>query len=122
MDIRLKRVYEIPSEEDGQRILVDRLWPRGLTKEAAQIDVWLKDVAPSHELRRLFHHDSSQWETFVERYSAELADRPEAAACIKQLREAATAGAVTLVFSAKNVDMNNATVLRDVLQQKISHG
>ncbi|KYP81323.1 DUF488 domain-containing protein [Ferroacidibacillus organovorans] len=117
MGIHLKRVYEAPAEEDGQRILVDRLWPRGLTKETARIDVWMKDVAPSHELRKWFHHDSSRWEAFVERYCVELVDRPEAAACIKTLREAAAAGALTLVFSAKDVDRNNATVLRDVLQQ-----
>jgi len=117
MDIRLKRVYEDPSEGDGQRILVDRLWPRGLTKEAARIDAWLKDVAPSHELRKWIHHDPSQWEEFVVRYRSELTDTPEAVARIKQLREAALVGVVTLVFSAKSVNRNNATVLRDVLLQ-----
>lgn len=117
MEIRLKRAYETPSEEDGQRFLVDRLWPRGLSKEAARIDVWMKDVAPSHELRKWFHHDASQWEEFVARYRAELAASPEAASCIQQLRDAASANTVTLVFSAKAVEKNNATVLRNVLQQ-----
>lgn len=118
MEIRLKRVYDAYSEGDGQRILVDRLWPRGLTKEAARIDVWLKDVAPSHELRKWIHQAPSQWEEFVVRYRAELAGSPEAVACIQQLRDAASAGVVTLVFSAKTENRNNATVLRDVLEQE----
>lgn len=117
MDIRLKRVYEDPSEGDGQRILVDRLWPRGLTKEAAQIDVWLKDVAPSHDLRKWIHNDPSRWEEFVVRYRSELADSPKATSCMKQLRSSAQEGVVTLVFSAKSIGRNNATVLRDVLLQ-----
>ncbi|WAH37910.1 DUF488 domain-containing protein [Alicyclobacillus dauci] len=115
MEIRLKRAYDAPSEGDGQRVLVDRLWPRGLSKDVARIDVWMKDIAPSHELRKWFHHDPSQWEEFVVRYRAELAASPQAGACIQQLRDAASAGTVTLVFSAKAKDRNNATALRDVL-------
>ncbi|GMA61338.1 DUF488 domain-containing protein [Alicyclobacillus fastidiosus] len=117
MEIRLKRAYDAPSPEDGQRILVDRLWPRGVSKEAARIDVWMKEVAPSNELRKWIHQDPSRWEEFVARYRAELAESSEAAVCIQQLREAASAHAVTLVFSAKTEDRNNATVLRDVLRQ-----
>lgn len=96
---------------------MDRLWPRGLTKEVARIDVWLKDVAPSNELRKWIHNYPSQWEGFVVRYRAELATNPKAAASIRQLRDAASLGAVTLIFSTKVNDWNNATVLRDVLQE-----
>jgi len=117
MDVRVKRVYEAPAEDDGQRILVDRLWPRGVTKEAARIDAWLKEVAPSHELRKWIHLDSSRWEEFVVRYRSELAESPEAAAGMNELRGAALAGTVTLVYSSKSIDRNNATALRDILLQ-----
>lgn len=117
MEIRVKRVYDAPSPEDGKRILVDRLWPRGLAKDAARIDVWMKDVAPSNELRKWYHQDTSQWEEFVTRYRVELAENPAAIACLGQLQDVVAAGTVTLLYSSKMVERNNATVLRDVLQQ-----
>jgi len=97
------------------RVLVDRLWPRGVTKESLRLDTWVKDVAPSNELRKRFHHDVSQWEEFRTQYMAYLrGHRPQ----LEQLlTQAAKAGTLTLVYSAKETDHNNAVVLRDVLQE-----
>jgi uncharacterized protein YeaO (DUF488 family) len=112
--IRTKRVYEAPSPGDGYRVLVDRLWPRGLTREAAAIDAWLKDVAPSNELRRWFGRDEAKWEEFSQRYRVELA-APELAPALADLRAKARSGTVTLLYAKRNESENNAAVLRDVL-------
>ncbi len=113
--IRIRRVYEAPSPEDGLRVLVDRLWPRGLSKAEARIDVWLKDIAPSHELRRWFGHDSAKWEEFKARYYAELEARPEA---VNTLLRHASEGPVTLLHAAKEPRFNNAAALSEYLAYK----
>jgi uncharacterized protein YeaO (DUF488 family) len=116
MAIALKRAYEKPSRSDGARILVDRLWPRGVSKAEARIDVWLKDVAPSNELRKWYHARPSMWMQFRERYLNELAT-PEALAALNQLRELSeTKKQVTLLFASKNQERNNATVLKELLE------
>ena len=108
----MRRVYDEPSDDDGLRVLVDRLWPRGLTKERAAVDVWLKDVAPSTGLRQWFHHEEPLFDEFARRYRAELADNP----ALDRLREVvATHDVVTLLYGAKDADHNQATVLRDLL-------
>ncbi|PSJ59284.1 DUF488 domain-containing protein [Pseudaminobacter soli (ex Li et al. 2025)] len=110
--VRLKRAYEPPSAEDGTRILVDRLWPRGVRKADAAIDEWMKDIAPSTELRQWFGHDPEKWDEFRRRYRAELARHgPE----LDRLREIARAGVLTLVYSAHDEAHNDAVVLREVL-------
>lgn len=112
--IMIKRVYDPPSGDDGQRILVDRLWPRGLSKEKAHIALWMKDIAPGDELRRWFAHDPEKFAEFRRRYEAELAASP-AREKLDELRSLAQAGPVTLVFAAKDTEHNNAVVLRDLL-------
>ena len=113
MEIQLKRVYEEPAKEDGTRILVDRLWPRGLTKEKAHVDLWLKEVAPSNELRKWFAHDPTKWPEFKTRYRAELKQNPEAVAELK----AAAKGTTTLLFGAKDEEHNEAIVLKELLDK-----
>lgn len=113
--IHIKRVYEEPEKEDGMRILVDRLWPRGVSKEHAGIDAWLKDVAPSDALRRSFCHDPSRWEGFRERYFAELDSKPEA---WKSILGAARSRPVTLLYAAKDQEHNNAVALREYLLRR----
>lgn len=115
--IRLKRAYEEPSAEDGLRILVERLWPRGLSKERAAIDLWLKDVAPSSELRRWFHHDPEKWAEFQKRYRAELRQNPDAVA---ELRRNCGDGPVTFVYAARDEEHNGALVLKDYLEDHAS--
>ena len=110
----IKRAYEEPAPEDGTRVLVDRLWPRGLARERARIDVWLKDVAPSAELRRWYGHDPERFAEFRSRYKAELAREP-ARTALATLRELTRRGPVTLVFAAKDGDHSNASVLREAL-------
>ena len=112
--IRVKRVYEPPSRADGMRVLVDRLWPRGLSKAAAHVDAWLKDLAPSAALRTWFGHDPARWAEFRRRYRRELA----ATDARSQLRELADGHALTLLFAAKDPDHNNAVALRDYLARK----
>lgn len=112
----LKRVYDPPEPEDGARVLVDRLWPRGLTKEKAAVDLWAKDVAPTHELRRWFGHQPERWEAFEARYREEL-ESPEAQEQIATLRAMARKGRVTLLYAAHDEAMNNAVVLRNVLRR-----
>jgi uncharacterized protein YeaO (DUF488 family) len=112
--VAIRRVYEEPSPDDGVRVLVDRLWPRGLTKEKAHIDLWLKDVAPSRELRAWFGHDPTKYAEFRRRYEAELAQEP-AHAAFALLREQVERGPVTLIFAARDSDHCNAAVLRDLL-------
>jgi uncharacterized protein YeaO (DUF488 family) len=113
--IRLKRVYLPPSPDDGARILVDRLWPRGLTRQRAAVDLWLKDIAPSTDLRKWFAHDPAKWPEFQKRYRAELRKNP---APLKTLRQHAKVGAITLLFGAKDEAHNEARVLLSLLQRK----
>jgi len=110
--IRLKRVYEAPTKSDGTRILVDRLWPRGLTKEKARVDLWLKEVAPSNELRKWFAHDPAKWPEFKTRYKAELKHNGPQLTLLKQ---ALTRGPATLLYGAKDTEHNEAVVLQQLL-------
>jgi uncharacterized protein YeaO (DUF488 family) len=112
LKIRIKRAYEAPSPEDGSRFLVDRLWPRGVKKDALALSAWLKDAAPSDELRRWFGHDASRWNDFRRRYRVELKLRPDS---LRPLLEALGRGTVTLVYSARDADHNQAVVLREFL-------
>lgn len=114
MDLRRKRVYDAPSPEDGARVLVDRLWPRGVKKETARLDAWLREVAPSHELRKWLHADASRWDDFQQRYRAELRDNP----AVEQLLTMLTRGRVTLLYGARDPDRNHALVLEDVLRER----
>jgi uncharacterized protein YeaO (DUF488 family) len=111
--IRVKRVYEEPSRADGFRVLVDRLWPRGVRKERAALDVWLKDAAPSAELRKWFDHDPAKWKEFQARYRKELAGRTEA---VELLRHKAREQTVTLLYGARDEQHNEALVLKEVLE------
>jgi uncharacterized protein YeaO (DUF488 family) len=115
LPIRLKRVYDPPSDEDGVRLLVDRLWPRGVSKEAARLDRWLKDLAPSHDLRREFHGHPEAWATFKRRYFAELDAQTEA---IQEILSEAAQGTVTLVYAARDQQFNNAVALLDYLETR----
>jgi len=116
MRIRLKRVYDAPARGDGARILVDRLWPRGLARDSAALTEWMRDLAPSNELRRWFHAHPVQWPAFRKRYIAELAE-PTASAALERLHEIATRRAtVTLLFASRDVEHNNAVVLKDLLE------
>jgi uncharacterized protein YeaO (DUF488 family) len=112
--VRLRRVYEEPSPEDGTRVLVDRLWPRGLTKEKAALDEWVKDVAPSTELRRWYGHDPARFEEFRRRYEREL-EGPEQAAALSGLRDTASRQTVTLLTATKDIDHSEAAVLGGLL-------
>ena len=109
---RIKRIYEPVAKSDGYRILVERLWPRGMTKARAGLHDWLKDVAPSSDLRRWYDHDLTRWDEFKERYRAELASRQD---LLDQLRALHARGPVTLVFAAKDEQRSSASVLRDFL-------
>ena len=115
--ISIKRVYDAPSPTDGYRILVDRLWPRGLSRDQAAIDAWMKEIAPSHELRRWFAHDPKKWRAFQTKYRTEL-DAAGASELISVIRETARSQDVTLLFSAKSETQNNAVVLKHVLASK----
>lgn len=117
LTIKLKRAYDEPANDDGTRILVDRIWPRGLSKERAHIDLWLKDVAPSSELRKWFAHDPARFSEFRQRYQQELATGSGQDA-LQKLRDLAHQQPVTLIFSAHDTDHNNAVILRDLVQQK----
>ncbi len=110
--VKIKRIYDPPSEDDGVRILVDRLWPRGISKEAAAIDEWERDIAPSDELRKWFSHDPAKWQEFRKRYVSELRKNPEV---VSKLRTLAKKGPLTLLFAAKDVAHNNAVVLRELI-------
>jgi len=114
---RIKRVYEPATEEDGLRVLVDRLWPRGLTKEKARIDLWLKEVAPSDELRRLVHGDPAKWPEFVAAYGEELKQEP-ARAAVASLRARLRSQPVTLLYAARSEARNNAIALKRWLDRK----
>jgi uncharacterized protein YeaO (DUF488 family) len=112
--IFVRRIYEPATSQDGRRFLVDRLWPRGVSKEKAHLDDWLKEVAPSDPLRRWFAHDASKWEEFQKRYAAELRKRP---GVWKPLAVAAQRGNVTLLFAARDPQHNNATALKAFLEK-----
>lgn len=113
MSIRLKRAYEPADPGDGTRVLVDRLWPRGVSKDSARIDLWLKEVAPSTELRKWFGHDPAKWAEFQKRYRRELDYRPDAVA---QLRDLTRHGVVTLVYAARDEEHNDAVALKAYLE------
>jgi uncharacterized protein YeaO (DUF488 family) len=113
MAITVKRIYEQPTENDGFRILVDRLWPRGLSKEKANVDLWLKDIAPSTELRKWFDHKEERWDEFKKRYFDELEKKTE---FVDTVREKAGKGSVTLLYSAKNEKINNAVALVEYIE------
>lgn len=113
-NVRIRRIYDPPEPDDGQRVLVDRLWPRGVSKERAALDLWCKEVAPSNELRKWYRHVPDRFEEFTRRYRTEL-DEPERAELIAQLRELATRGDLTLLTATKQPQMSEAEVLREVL-------
>ena len=115
MNISLKRAYEPATQADGVRVLVDRLWPRGVTKLEANIDHWMKEVAPSTELRQWFAHDPEKWVKFQKKYVAELKDNP----ALSELKALAHEGAVTLVYGAKDEQHNDAVVLKQVLDSGV---
>jgi len=115
MAIRTKRLYDPPERGDGRRVLVDRLWPRGMKKSDASFDEWLRDAAPSTELRRWFAHDAAKWDEFRRRYAKEL-EAPAARAAVERLKEFAARGDVTLLYSARDEEHNNAAALRDYLE------
>jgi uncharacterized protein YeaO (DUF488 family) len=110
--VKIKRVYDPPSTKDGKRILVDRLWPRGISRKQARIDVWMKDIAPNSDLRKWFGHDPDKWMEFARRYRAELKGKKD---LLEELRSEAGRGMVTLLFGAKDEERNNAVVLRNML-------
>jgi uncharacterized protein YeaO (DUF488 family) len=114
VSIRLKRVYDAPAKSDGQRILVDRIWPRGLTKREARVDEWLKEIAPSAGLRKWFAHDPARWKEFKKRYAAELDDQRGQ---VEHLTRAAEKGTVTLLFGAKDTEHNNAVALKEYIER-----
>lgn len=116
--IKLKRAYEKPAREDGWRVLVERLWPRGLTKSEAKIDLWLKDVAPSTELRKWFGHDPAKWAQFRRRYQSELKQHRES---IDMLEQKARERPVTLVYAARDQEHNGAVVLKEFIENDLSH-
>jgi uncharacterized protein YeaO (DUF488 family) len=110
LKMNIKRVYDKPDKEDGTRVLVDRLWPRGLTKEKAKIDLWLKEIAPSNELRKWFGHDPEKWDEFRKRYHDELRGNEEQ---VSLLKEQVKKGEVTLVYSANDKEHNQAVALKE---------
>jgi len=112
--IKVKRIYESPCPKDGCRVLVDRLWPRGIKKEEAQIDMWLKAIAPSTELRNWFQHDPDKWSAFQKRYGKELETKEEQLAWLRQKRQQ---GTLTLLYAAKNETYNHALILKDHLMK-----
>ena len=114
--IRVKRAYESPEVDDGTRILVDRLWPRGVKKEQLSLHGWIRDVAPSDELRKWFGHDPSRWEEFKKRYFVELDRKPEV---LKSLLETIRDGNVTLLYAAQDKEHNNAVALKEYLEAKL---
>lgn len=116
--VQLKRAYEPPADDDGFRVLVDRLWPRGVSKEHAALDLWMKEVAPSTELRKWFGHDPARWDEFRCRYAEELHQNAE---LLSQLRSLGRKGALTLVYSAHDEVHNDAVVLRDVILGRPIH-
>jgi uncharacterized protein YeaO (DUF488 family) len=115
MAISVKRVYDPPAENDGYRVLVDRMWPRGLRKDEAQIDLWLKDVAPSTSLRQWFNHDPGKWREFKTRYFRELKQREDQ---VDELKKRSRAKRLTLLYAAKDTENNNAVALKEYLETR----
>lgn len=115
MNVKIKRVYEQPDKDDGLRILVDRLWPRGLTKEKARVDLWLKEIAPSTELRKWFGHDPDKWKSFRGRYETEISHQGE---LITMLKHKAREGTITLLYAARDEKHNEALVLKQFLESE----
>jgi uncharacterized protein YeaO (DUF488 family) len=113
--IKIKRVYDEPSKEDGYRILIDRLWARGLKKEKAKIDLWLKEIAPSNELRKWYSHDPTKWTAFKERYNAELKGKEELLNQIIKLEKGK--GTITFLYSSKEAKLNNAVALAEIINR-----
>lgn len=113
--VRIKRVYEPAAKEDGYRVLVDRLWPRGMKKEAARIDLWMKDIAPSDTLRNSFHHDAMKWSDFQKKYQAELKTKKEWLAQLKKLEK--EHGSLTLLFGARDSEHNQAAIIAEALKK-----
>lgn len=113
--IHLKRVYDEPSPDDGLRVLVERLWPRGLSKERAKVDVWLKAIAPTTELRNWFHHDPEKWDEFCEKYHSEMEKNVVA---VEELERLIAAGKVTLVYAARDQEHNGAFALKEFLERR----
>ncbi len=116
MGIRVKRIYEPPSTRDGRRILVDRLWPRGLSKADAKIDYWPKDIAPSTALRKWFGHDPARWSEFKRRYFAELKSKPDT---VRALLDYVRAGTVTFLYSSKERRLNNVVALKEYVESRL---
>jgi len=117
--VGLKRAYEPPAFSDGMRVLVDRLWPRGLTREQLTVDFWIKDAAPSDALRRWYGHNPRRWESFAAKYRAELAQRTDLLRLLDELRRR---GRITLLYGARDTARNNAVVLREVLEERSCAG
>lgn len=117
--LQIKRVYEAPVASDGHRVLVDRLWPRGLSKAKADIDLWLRDIAPSDGLRKWYHGDTTKWDGFRERYFQELILQQEA---VDTLLAQCQAGPVTLLYASRELQWNNAAALREYLVQRMENG
>ena len=115
MTVKLKRVYEPRGSDDGYRVLVDRLWPRGVSKENAAVDLWLREIAPSDELRKWFGHDPARWREFRRRYFTELEEKSE---LVAQIRDRARTGVVTLLFGARDEENNQAVALKEYMQVK----
>ena len=113
--VRIKRVYEPAAKEDGYRVLVDRLWPRGMKKEAAKIDLWMKDVAPSDALRKSFHHDAMKWPIFEKKYRAELKGKKSSLAELEKLEK--QHGTLTLLFGARDPEHNQAAIIAERLKR-----
>lgn len=118
-NIKIKRIYKDYSESDGYRILVDRLWPRGITKEKAHIDYWAKIISPSTELRKTFSHDGDTWDEFKIRYLTELGSNEHADEFILLIKEKLQEGNVTILYAAKNEDINHAIVLKEWIEDNI---
>ena len=111
--VKIKRIYEPAAPDDGRRILVDRLWPRGLSREAARIDIWMKEIAPSDDLRHWYGHDRQRWDEFRRRYREELRGQ---ASLLEELCRDARQGAVTLLFAAQDTEHSNAAALKEILE------
>lgn len=111
--IKLRRVYEVPTEDDGFRILIDRLWPRGLSKARAGIDLWMKDISPSDELRKRFHHEAGQWSQFKDSYFRELDKKQE---LVRVIVDKSEKGLVTLLYAARNEELNNGAALLEYIE------
>ena len=116
MEIKIKRAYEVPGDQDGSRVLIDRLWPRGISKEKAKIDFWPKELAPSTELRRWYSHDPAKWSEFKSRYFAELDGNPK---LVSELMNYVRKGTVTFVYSSKEQRINNAVALKEYVESSI---